>query len=235
LAYVRLAQELKLDHFLVSSINLRDGLIKEMASHQAWTADFADQIIQSALDLGRRFRFDGAHALHVAELSGTLFRALQQEHQLGSRFEVILYIAALLHDVGYAVNSRSHHKHSMYLITNGDLFGLSKKDALLTALTARYHRRASPKPTHEGYATLDWESRTNVAKMAAILRVADALDRSNTQRIKSITCSQEGGRLVITVPSADDLSLEQLAIRQKGGLFKDIFGMPVLLRNAPEI
>jgi len=234
LAYGRLAQKLELDHILVSSINLRDGLIKEMASHQTWTADFADQIIRSALDLGRRFRFDGAHALHVAELSATLFHALQQEHKLGSRFEVILYVAALLHDVGYAVNSRSHHKHSMYLIRNGELFGLSKKDVQLTALTARYHRRASPKPTHEGYAMLDWESRTNVAKMAAILRVADALDRSNTQRIRNITCSQEDGRLVISVPSADDLSLEQLAMRQKGGLFKDIFGLPVLLRNAPE-
>ena len=234
LAYVRVAEALRVDTILVSSVNLRDGLIKEMASHEAWTSNFANQIVRSALDLGRRFHFDERHARHVADLAMTLFRCLEAEHQLDSRYEVILRVAALLHDIGYAVSSRSHHKHSMYLILHGELFGLSKRDVLLAALTARYHRRASPKPNHEGYATLDWESRTNVAKMAAILRVADALDRSNTQRIKNIACSHSDGRFVISVPGADDLSPEQLAIRQKGGLFKDLFGMSVLLRNAPE-
>jgi exopolyphosphatase / guanosine-5'-triphosphate,3'-diphosphate pyrophosphatase len=189
-------------------------------------------MIRSALDFGRRFGFAEEHGRHVAELSKQLFRALQPEHQLDSRYEVILYVAALLHDIGHAVSARSHHKHSMYLITHGELFGLSREDVLLAALTARYHRRSSPKPLHEGYASLDWKRRINVGKMAAILRVADALDRSNSQRIKTLQCSRERGRLVISVSGADDLSLEQLALRQKASMFKEIFGMSVLLRNA---
>ena len=233
LAYLRIAQALELDTILVSTISLRDGLVKARATHEAWTTEFANQILRSAVDVGRRFRFDEAHGRHVAELSKTLFHALQDEHQLGSRFEIILHVAALLHDIGYVINTRSHHKHSMSLIINGDLFGLTRREVMLAALTARYHRRASPKPTHEGYATLDWVSRANVTKMAAILRVADALDRSNTQRIRNIKCTQTDGRLLITVPSADDLSLEQLALRQKANLFQEVFGMPVLLRNEP--
>jgi exopolyphosphatase/guanosine-5'-triphosphate,3'-diphosphate pyrophosphatase len=71
--------------------------------------------------------------------------------------------------------------------------------------------------------------------MAAMLRVADALDRGNSQRIKRIICSREGGQFVISVPGADDLSVEQLALRQKSALFKEVFGMPVLLRNAPDV
>jgi exopolyphosphatase/guanosine-5'-triphosphate,3'-diphosphate pyrophosphatase len=235
LTYVRLARALLLEEILVSPLNLRDGLIKEMASRDEWTENFTHQIIRSALDFGRRFGFDEPHGRHVAELSRMLFRALQPEHQLGIRYEVILYVAALLHDVGYAVSARSHHKHSMYLIANGDLFGLSQKDVLLAALTARYHRRSSPKPIHEDYATLDWESRTNVAKMAAMLRLADALDRTNSQRVKNIQCMREDNRLIISVPGADDLSIEQLAVQQKSALFKEIFGMPVLVRNAPEV
>ncbi len=104
----------------------------------------------------------------------------------------------------------------------------------LAALIARYHRRSSPKPIHEGYATLDWESRTNVVKLAAILRLADALDRNNSQRVKGIHCAARGQRWVISVPGADDLSVEQLAVQQKAGLFKEVYGMSVLVRNAPE-
>ncbi len=234
LCFTLLARGLKLDRLQVSSINMRDGLIKEMALHHAWTDDFVQQIIRSALDFGIRLGFDEAHGRYVAEVSRTLFRTLQPQHGLGSRYEAILYVAALLHDVGYAVAPRSHHKHSMYLISRGDLFGLSKRDALLAALIARYHRRASPKPFHQGYATLDWEDRTNVAQMAAILRLADALDRSGSQRIGPLHCQVAGGRLVLRVPTADDLSLEQLALEQKAAMFTEIFGMPVLLKNAPE-
>jgi len=234
LANVQIAQALDLESILVSTISLRDGLVKAMATHEVWTTEFAKQVLRSAADVGRRYRFDETHGRHVADLSRTLFHALQDEHQLGSRFEIILRVAALLHDIGYVINTRSHHKHSMSLIMNGDLFGLTRRDVMLVALTARYHRRASPKPNHPGYRRLNWVNRANVAKMAAILRVADALDRSNSQRIKDIKCTQTDGRLVITVPTADDLSLEQLALRQKGSLFQEVFGMPVLLRNEPE-
>jgi exopolyphosphatase / guanosine-5'-triphosphate,3'-diphosphate pyrophosphatase len=120
----------------------------------------------------------------------------------------------------------------MYLIKNSELFGLSKQDVLLVALVARYHRRASPQPDHEGYDTLAREHRIAVAKMAAILRLAIALDDSRSQRIGELQCEIEENRLVISIPRVDDLSLEQLAIRQNSTLFEEVFGMKVLLRRA---
>ena len=231
LTYVQLARALKLKHILVCDVNLRDGLLKEMAVQEAWTEGFRNQIVRSAIDMGRRFNFHEGHALHVANLCVTLFHELEPEHQMEERYELLMYIAALLHDIGYIVSPRSHHKHAMYLIMNGELFGLSQKDLLQVALVARYHRRASPKPIHEGYDSLDWESRINVAKMAAILRLADALDRSNSQWVKEFKCSREKGQLVISVPGVSDQSLEQLALKQKGSLFEDVFGMKVILRS----
>jgi exopolyphosphatase/guanosine-5'-triphosphate,3'-diphosphate pyrophosphatase len=232
LAYVRLARAFQLKSIFVTNVNLRDGLLMEMAVRDAWTEEFREQIVRAALDLGRKFAFDEEHARHVADLARTLFQALSQEHRLDPRYELLLYIATLLHEIGLFVGSSSHHKHSMYLIMNSELFGLSKKDVRLVALVARYHRRSSPKPTHPGYSTLDRESRVAVAKMAAILRVADALDRSHSQRVKEIRCATVDGRLVISTPRVEDLSLEQLALRQKGSLFEETFGMKVVLRRA---
>jgi exopolyphosphatase/guanosine-5'-triphosphate,3'-diphosphate pyrophosphatase len=205
-----------------------------MATGAAWSKEFIQQILRSAMDLGRKFEYDEPHAVHVAELCSKLFTQLKDEHQLPPRSEVILRVAALLHEIGLFVSNRSYHKHSLYLIRNSELFGLGKRDLLLAAMVARYHRRASPQPTHEGYNTLDRDERVAVAKMAAILRLADALDESRSQRIQELACLREGGRLVISIPGVEDLSLEQLALKQSGALFEETFGLTVLLRMARE-
>jgi len=232
LAYVLLAKELQLATVLVTNVNLRDGLLMELASGDAWSQEFTKQIIRSATDLGRKFEYDEPHAIHVAQLATRLFHQLKEEHQLPTRMEVVLHVAALLHEIGLFISNRSYHKHSLYLIRNSDLFGLAKKDLLLAALVARYHRRASPQPDHEGYAMLDRDERVAVSKMAALLRAADALDESRSQRIHEVQCAREGDRLVISIPLVEDLSLETLALAQSGSLFEETFGMPVLLRMA---
>jgi exopolyphosphatase/guanosine-5'-triphosphate,3'-diphosphate pyrophosphatase len=145
---------------------------------------------------------------------------------------VILHVAALLHEIGAYISNRAMHKHSMYLIRNSEIFGLGKRFLLLVALVSRYHRRASPQPGHEGYAILNREERVAVSKMAALLRVAVALDESRSQRLHDFSCSVEDSRLVISIPREEDLSLEQLALKQNGSLFEEIFGLRVLLRIA---
>jgi exopolyphosphatase / guanosine-5'-triphosphate,3'-diphosphate pyrophosphatase len=231
LGYVLLARALGVSQILVSNTNLRDGLLEDLAANEAWTDDFREQVTRSAIELGRKFDFDEAHSRHVGKLCRDLFRGLQNEHQLDSRYELLLYLAGLLHEIGLFVSNRAYHKHSFYLIINSELFGLAKQDMLLMALVARYHRRASPKPNHEGYVSLARERRIAVSKLAAILRVADALDRSYSQRVDEIRVFRERSKLVIAVPDVDDLSLEQLALKQTGSLFEEIFGIPVLLRT----
>jgi len=231
LAYTMLARAFELKEVIVASINLRDGLLNEMATRGGWNEDFSNQVIRSALDLGRKFDFDELHARQVSKLCGILFQGLREEHQLDPRYELLLRVAALLHEVGLFVGTGSYHKHSMYLIQHSELFGLSRSDVQLVALTARYHRRASPKPTHTVFTVLSRDQRIAVVKMAAMLRVADALEASHSQRLHELKFSREGGRLVIAIPQIEDLSLEQLALKQSGSLFESTFGMPVLLRK----
>ncbi len=229
LTYLHLTRDLGVDHLQVAVNTMRDGLLTEMGFDTVWTPEFRQQVIHSALELGRKFDFDEAHATRVATTCKTLFGALQQDHQLPVRFELLLYVAALLHEIGLYISYRSHHKHSMYLIQNSELFGLGAKDLALVAMVSRYHRRASPRPSHTPYMALDRDSRIAVAKLAAILRLADALDRSHSHRIRSIDISRQDTRLVITVPGVDDLSLEQMALRQKKDLFQQIYGLNVVL------
>jgi len=230
LAYTSFAKHFELPNVFVSGANLRDGLLVDIQQGGNWTSEFRQQIIRSAVSLGRKFAVDQSHARAVAELARLLFEQLAGEHQLDSRQEVLLYVAALLHEIGLYVNLHSNHKHAYYLIRNSELFGLSQHELELVALVARYHRRASPQTSHEGFASLKRQDRVAVTKMAALLRLAIALDDTRSGRIRELNCIREDKRVVISVPGVDDVSLEQLAMRTNVSLFRDIFGLPVLLR-----
>lgn len=232
LANLRLAELLKADYLLVTRFNLRDALLQGMIRTNDWSSDFREQILNSALELARKYQVDLPHAKHVAELARKLFLSLQSEHRMDARCETLLYTSALLYETGLFVGLSGYHKHSFYLIMNSELFGLNSLDHQLVALIARYHRRAAPKPTHEFFARLDRDSRVIVSRLAAILRVAVALDHTGTQRIGEIECTIEKNRMVLTATKvAGDLSLERMELRQKTSLFEDTFGMGVLLRE----
>jgi exopolyphosphatase / guanosine-5'-triphosphate,3'-diphosphate pyrophosphatase len=230
-AYAQLAKAFGVEHIFVPKASLRQGLLQEVSSGGAWTADFQDQVVHSALALGAKYALDEKHGQQVADLSVRLFRELQPEHQLDARFELLLRLAALLHEIGLFVNTRSHHKHSMYVVLNSDLFGMSRHSMLLIALVARYHRRAMPQAYHEGYALLGRDDRLAVSKMAAILRIADALDRNHMQQVRELSFSREGSQFVIAIHDVEDLTLERLALKEKGTMFEEVYGMKIALRS----
>ena len=234
LANLRMAQVLGCSQILITGLNLRDALLQGMLRTNDWSSDFCDQIVNSAVELARKYQVDLQHARHVAELARTLFRSLQSEHRMDARCETLLYVAAILHEIGLFVGLSGYHKHSHYLIMNSELFGLNARDHQLVAMIARYHRRASPKPTHEMFARLDRDSRVVVSRLAGILRVAVALDHTGSQRVREIVCTIERNRLVVTATNpAGDLSLERMELRQKASLLEDTFGLSVLLRESP--
>lgn len=234
LANLRMAQLLGPQDLLITGFNLRDALLQGMLRTNDWSADFCDQILNSAVELARKYQVDLHHARHVADLARKLFRALQSEHRMDARCETLLCAAALLHETGLFVALSGYHKHSYYLIMNSELFGLNALDHQLVAMIARYHRRAAPKPTHDVFARLERDSRVIVSRLAAILRVAVALDHTGSQRVRDIECSIEKNRLVVNVTNpAGDLSLERMELRQKAMLLEDTFGLGVLLRESP--
>ena len=231
LTHIMLARNFHSDKVLVANVNLRDGLLIEMSQRGIWSESIQSQVVRSAIQLGNKYDFDEAHALHVAFLACGLFDQLRGLHGLDNRMQGILHLAALLHEVGLFVNIRSFHKHSLYLIQNSALFGVGEKDLLLIALVARYHRRATPQPSHEGYILLDRESRVAVAKLSAILRVAAALDVTRTQRVSFIQSRVVGQEVQLMASGVTDLAVEQLELRQAGEMFQDLFGSRLELNS----
>jgi len=232
MGYAQLAKAFGVDQLVVPKSSLRHGLLREAIGSGAWTQALETQVIHSAVSLGHKYGFDERHGTQVADLSVRLFRELQSEHQLGVRHERLLRLAAILHEVGLFINSRSHHKHSMYIILNSDLFGMSRSDMNVIALIARYHRRAAPQPYHEGYTLLSRDDRMIVSKLSAILRVADALDRNHMQQVRELTFTRSRGALSILVHDVEDLSLERVALKEKGSMFEEVYGLKVTLEVA---
>lgn len=231
LVATHMARVFRAETVIVPRLSLRDGVLREMASRGYWTPAFAQEVINSAQALATKYHADIKHARQVADLALQLFDALKAEHRLSDRHRVLLEAAALLHEVGGFISSRSHHKHSMYLILNSDLFGLTHEDLTLVAVTARYHRRATPKPTHPEYTALSRDDRMAVAKMAALLRAADALDRNHAQQVRDISMEVSGDRLVMAIRGVEDLTVERLAMKEKGNLLTQVFGLTVELRE----
>lgn len=224
-----LARRFADEQIYVPARDFQCDMLLDLMSENVLTASFQEEVISSAWEVGKKFKIDRKHAEHVMNLAQQIFRELKHLHGLGPKHELLLRMAAALHEVGMFVSAREHHKHSMYLILNTELFGISTEDRILVALLARYHRRYNPEHNHPHFSELSREERMVIFKLAAILRIADALDRSHSQRIKTVVLKPHGDRLSIQTPGVEDTTVEQIAINSKCDLFREIYGYDVLL------
>ena len=207
-------------------------LMMDLMTGSPLTGTFQDEVVQAATDIATRYKTDRKHADHVANFARQLFRELRHLHGLDAKYELLLRVAAILHEVGMFISPREHHKHSLYILLNTEIFGVSSGDRLMVALLARYHRRYNPAPNHPYFSDLSREQRMIIIKLAALLRLADALDRTHAQRIQSIQLRPEGTRLNIITHGAADTTVEQLAINSKCDLFREIYGYDILLTKS---
>jgi exopolyphosphatase/guanosine-5'-triphosphate,3'-diphosphate pyrophosphatase len=145
-------------------------------------------------------------------------------HGLPASARPMLEVAALLHDIGHAVNYQRHHKHTYYLIQNADLPGIADRQRELIARVARYHRRSAPEPTHAGMQDLNRNEAQLVRKLATILRVADSLDRSHHQPVKRAAVTLRDGVVNVKLGSKVPLDLELWDVAHESPLFRRVFG-----------
>lgn len=191
--------------------------------------DLEEEVLHFAGILADRYKADRDHRTHVKFLCELLFAELRELHRLTNHDLLLLQVVAILHEVGGFISQPNHHIHSQYIILNSEIFGLSREDVEIVALLARYHRHENPSKEDLLYADLDQTNRMRVSKLAAILRVADALERGHSRRVRGIKAEIQGRKLQLGLQGVHDTTVEELAIRLKGDLFVDIFGYDIVL------
>jgi exopolyphosphatase/guanosine-5'-triphosphate,3'-diphosphate pyrophosphatase len=204
---------------------LRNGVLRDLArrSPAAAEAEAAGRT-EAALALGRRFGFDEAHARQTARLALALFDQLATLHRLPASARGLLEAAALLHDVGHAISPNRHHKHTFYVVSNADVPGFSDRERLLVALVARYHRRSAPDRGRPDLEGLRGPELVLVRRLVALLRVADALDRSHGQPVIGVRASLSGGTARVVARARGPLDLELWDVAREAPIFRSVLG-----------
>lgn len=215
--------------------SLRHGLISDMADEWFDTTarkDFLNDIISSVWYIGSKYSIDKVHCLNIEKLVLSIFDQTTKIHRMGERERFYLQIAAILHDVGKHVNLNQHDIHSYNIIRFQDIMGFSNEELNLVANIARYHSEETPHPSHDNFKVLGTRERITVSKLAAILKLAEALDISHKQKFDDIEISVSGKELFFRVQHDEDMLLEEWNFAHNAFFFEEVMGIrPVLKRR----
>ena len=224
-------ERLKADQLIISINGLREGLFFEHFWDHLTYPVVADVRGFGVLNMARVYRYQKGHAVHVRFLAGRLFKQLSGLHGYTSAERELLDSAALLHDLGSVVSYDDHHKHSQMLITNSGLPGFTPRETAIIALLTRFHRKG--KPTTKGFGQLlTDEDKRLVEQMAAILRLAEYLERGRNANVDDVIVTWDAETLRLTLV-ADEYPAVELweAERNALELMESAFGRRVVLES----
>jgi exopolyphosphatase/guanosine-5'-triphosphate,3'-diphosphate pyrophosphatase len=228
----------------VHDLGVRDGLMLSMV-REVFPNAFEEPTrparagrpgrLRAARRLAQSCRYEEQHSEHVASLALQIFSGLAPllprpgDLWTEAVARELLEAGAVLHDIGYLINYAGHHKHAHHLIMHADLSGeagggFTRREVEIVAHLARYHRRGEPRETHASFAALSEEDRTLVRRLAAVLRIADGLDRTHTQNVRAVRLRiEEGTAAVFELDADDDPATDVWGASRKAGLFREVF------------
>ncbi len=221
----------------VHNRGVRDGLLLSMIDQSAGARSEEPYDRDAAIErLAASCGCEMAHSRHVARLAGSIFAQLAERYKLEASDQHLLETAARLQDVGYLINYDQHHKHSYHLILHSRLEGFQPNELAIVANVARYHRGADPKRKHANFSQLSEVDQRRVRQMAAILRVAGGLDRSNTQQITAVRVELgHHDEIALRLASRQFPEVDIWGARKRSRLFEKVFDATLAIEwDAPQ-
>ena len=187
-----------------------------------------DTTLEGLLAASRLTLPDAEHGWRCARVAGELFDALAEPLELGSGDRQLATLAALLHDVGHTRDAREHHRKSFDMIRAANLPGLAHAEREIVAAVARYHRKALPSIEHAGFGFMSAADQRRVRRLAALVRLAVALDASHLGVVDAIHIESEPeGRLRLIAHASSAAELERDRLRENAGAFAALTQLPI--------
>lgn len=216
-------------------VTLTDGMAYEYAEKNKIFVsehDFEQDIIACAKNISRRYMGSRKRAETLEQICMTIFDSMKKVHGLGRRERLLLRICALLHDCGKYVSLVNVGECSYSIIMSTEIIGLSHREREIVASVVKYNHLAFAYYKEQGRATdLDRDAYLIVAKLAAILRVANGLDRSHKQKFKYIKAALKEDELILTVDTMEDITLERGLFDNKADFFEEVFSIRPVIKQ----
>lgn len=233
--YKRLLEETGAENVVILGMDLGDGLAFDFAERKKILKpqhNFENDIIEAARNIAKRYHTNRNHTLTMEKNALAIFDKMKSIHGLGKRERLLLQIAVLLHDCGKYINMAQSSECSYNIIMATEVIGLSHMEREIVANVVRFNS-GSVLPFEELAVSslLERTEYMTIVKLTAILRVANALDRSHKQKIKDIRVNvKDNHTMQILVNTVEDLTLEQALFMEKAEFFEEVFSIRPILK-----
>ncbi len=223
----------------VPGLSLLDGIAYDFAEKKKFIKsahNFENDIIVASKNIAKRYSTGKNHINGTTEIALAIFDSIKKVHGMGARERLLLQIAVLLHDCGKYISMGDVSECSYRIIMETEIIGLSTRERNIIANVVRYNTKEFRHyGTYESGTTADRDNYLLIAKLTAILRIANAMDRSHYQKVTDIRTVLKERELSVIVDSPRDLSLELGLLRDKVEFFEEVFGIHLVLRRKRRI
>ena len=213
--------------------DLCDGMIVDYAERQEQIEPahyFAEDIISYARTVAARYESNKEHTENVEKTALAIFDGIKKRAGLDQRDGILLQMACILHDCGKYVNMLGGTDYSCAIVRATEFVGLSEQEKSIIADTIKYNAWHYVPKLSELKAPLNRKNYIRMLKLAAILRLANGMDRSHRQKIRKVTTTFKEKELIIRADTIYDITLEQSTIENKSHFFEEIYGFKPVLR-----
>ncbi|MCM1245966.1 MAG: exopolyphosphatase [Roseburia sp.] len=233
LLFRKIASLTKCDDLYLSAINLCDSMVAEYAEKKVRLLsghDFTQDILTTAKNIAAKYHVNMEHIENIGYLATEIFDSIRKLHGLGKRERLLLQIGVILHSCGAYVNMAQTRENSYKIIMSTEIIGISHQERVIVANIVRYNSSYFP-PYDEIEDEISEDEYITIVKLCAILKLANVLDKSNSQKIKRVSVSLHENSLHIVAHTMADITLEKGLFRRKADVFEEAFGIRPVLKK----
>lgn len=232
--YYMLLKVTSANKIIAPLVFITDAVLFEMllpVEAEGFKKKFDENAVLSAKAVSGRYNYDKVHAEFVEKYSLKIFDKTKKLHGLGNRERLYLQVAAIMHDVGKYINITSHYNHSYEIIRSSEIVGLDMHETELIANITKYHSSAIPNMLDYNYNRLSKKDRMLVAKLTAILRISESLDKGHIRKFENIDIKIKDNSLMIGISTLSNTQIEEWSFANKKLLFEEVFGLRAIIKK----